>query len=119
MGMAESPCGGYVMKAADLIPLIANERKRAKAARLLDEGDEDGLHAFLVSNLPKTVLAPESCFVLGDEDTPDDNLEVGVVYAYYEETDLYVKTPTAAMRELKSRLGEGNEPKAAGWTKFG
>lgn len=119
MSMQESPCSGYVAKAADLIPLIVNQRKRDRAARLLDEERVDELQELLVSCLPRDIPAPESCFVLSDEDTPDDNLEVGVVYAYYDECDLYIKTPTAAMTELTKRLGTGNEPKIAGWTKFG
>jgi hypothetical protein len=105
------PSSGYVIEAAKLAALLP-ESVRGDYERMLDldredaEYDQEAVQEFLQEHLPGRTPSPSSVFILGGDDSPGDQLEEGVWYAYYDESDLYEKTLTAEAREMQTLLGE-------------
>lgn len=103
MSMNENPGSGYVLPAADLVTVIPNALQGSfKAA--LDEGWED-VRDWIEAHWAKCQevypslpdLDPNSVYRPADEDTVDgETMEHGVIYVMFDESDLFIKTPSAA-----------------------
>lgn len=101
---------GYVLKAAELEALL-NLPDVEPFRELLKTGSPDDIADFLGEKLAGRFATPEIFYV--DEDCESDELETGVTYAVWSESDLYVKTETEEMKALKSALSLTPEP--ASW----
>lgn len=133
MTMKDTGCFGYVLKADDFFAVLLQVAQRTldagemlgkvTAAKALAVAIQSG-HANrddceeLATVLQEIAPAldfppPETCYMLGDEDSSDD-LEHGIVYVIFDESSLWVKTPTPGMMQLAHR-----EPEVAMWCAFG
>ena len=108
MSNKEYPCCGYVLPVSDLRSLIPFGGEMKRFDELLESQDWGEMREFhdksrayspeLWGNIP----LPNSCFVLNDEATPNE-LEIGVMYADFDESDLYIKTPTVGLCAMKEK----------------
>jgi hypothetical protein len=119
MSSRSNPCNGYVIEATTLATVLP-EDKRAEYLTMVsdDETDSDMWEKaieFLTEHRQSPVAVPISMFLLSGEDEADD-LEEGVVYAYFDETSLFIKTPTQALINLE---GYGVHPADTSWTMWG
>lgn len=122
MSMHNSACSGYVVPVRQLVPLIAS-KAGAKLQRHIESQDWEAAYELLKEALPVSyptpescfVLNPESCFVLNDECESQD-LTVGEMYAYFAESDLYVKCEKVELQALKAA---GATPTFAQWVIWG
>jgi hypothetical protein len=115
MGMQENPGSGYVVKVTDLIRLLPDD-DQAKALEMMEEFDEESICGFLCKSLPDSVLHPVEVFMLGDEDTPCEEMECNILYAILDEDDLFEKVPTTKRQEIVSK---GIVPILGNWSMFG
>jgi len=118
--MRDNPCNGFVMPAVDLIPALRCEC-REEAKECLEDGDCESLLDLFNGGLPANLPCPQfprvaEVFRLGDEDTPDENMEVGELYVRFDEDELYTRKETPQMEALKLM---GIEPKKCNWSVFG
>lgn len=113
MGMQSNPCSGYVVEGEKLKEMLP-PNLRPRFEELVEDWDFEELKTFCdsIQNLPH----PATFFILGDEDESDGELERGVLYAMFEEDDLFVKTKTPQMLELEKW---DVAPKRHNWTIFG
>lgn len=116
MGMQESPCQGHIIEAVHLRDAIVEE-KRAEFDELLDNCDAEGLMALCTDHMLENAIVPVSFFQLSDEDTGDEGMEVGEVYAYYEQSDLYELKPRWEAIQFEKIIGP--LPKQHAWTIYG
>lgn len=117
MGMRENPGSGFIVPVIQLIQNCLPKDKQAEALDILDTGwNAGGLPEFLAEHLPDELPQPEELFELADEDTPGDDMEQGVVYARFDESDLYSRMEKPALKELH-RLGIN--PTEASWSIWG
>lgn len=117
MGMRENPSSGYVLEADKLKHLLRNSDLVAQFEQMVEQREWEALVEFCDIELPLTVPRPESFFMLGDDDTGDGDLEHDVLYAYFDEDDLFKRKKNAKMLELENLLGVG--PELHCWTMFG
>ncbi len=122
MSMRQNPGSGYVVKLDDLkeaIIKVLPEAEKAKFAEDLDAaiGDPDAVIEALAPCMEVMQLpVPEHVFELGADDEPDDELERNTWYVLFDESELFVRTPTAELTRLKSLKVE---PKLHNWAIFG
>jgi hypothetical protein len=122
MSMRENPGSGYVVKLDDLkeaIIKVLPEAEKAKFTEDLDAaiGDPDAVIEALAPCMEGMQLpVPEHVFELGPDDEPDDELERNTWYVLFDESELFVRTPTAELTRLKSLKVE---PKLHNWAIFG
>ena len=120
--MRENPGSGYVVKLDDLKDAIIKalpEEEKAKFTKDLDAaiGEPDAVIEALTPYMEGMQLPiPEYVFELGADDEPDDELERNTRYMLFDESELYVRTPTAELTRLKSLK---IEPKLHNWAMFG
>ena len=120
--MRENPGSGYVVKLDDLkeaIIKVLPEAEKAKFTEDLDAaiGDTDAVIEALAPCMEGMQLpVPEHVFDLGADDEPDDELERNTWYVLFDESELFVRTPTAELTRLKSLKVE---PKLHNWAMFG
>jgi hypothetical protein len=115
MGMKENVGSGYIVPVRKLIECLpANKQEEAEEA--LDNWSEGGLPEFIEIHLPEQFPQPVELFQLGDEDTPDENMERGEVYAIFDESDLYTKVEKPELKELRR---VGIKPSFSNWSIFG
>jgi len=108
---------GYVVPATKLTVLLPND-KWTKFLDLVKENEPlpvilDELQEFYDSN--STYTPPVEFFVLNDE-AESDGLEIGKVYAMFDEADLFEMTPSKFMDALNK---EGIHPKNEQWVTWG
>jgi hypothetical protein len=117
MSMRENPGGGFVAKVEALISLLPVENQQEAREILADWLNEKwSLCDYLCDFLPEHFPRPVEVFMLGDEDTPDGEMERGIVYAIFEEDDLYERVPSA---KLKAMEAKGVRPQFSNWTVWG
>ena len=135
MSMRENPGSGYVVKLDDLkeaIIKVLPEAEKAKFTEDLDAaiGDPDAVieeytaelnpnsgEAKILHNIEGMQLpVPEHVFELGADDEPDDELERNTWYVLFDDSELFVRTPTAELTRLESLKVE---PKLHNWAIFG
>lgn len=117
MSSKENPCCGYVLPVEKLKSHIAEEH-HAQFDQYCDEDAWDELTELLMQNLPDGIAWPTSCFRLNDESNVDDeDMELNVVYAYWEDGDLFVKELTPGASRLLSTIGA--LPEFHSWTVWG
>ena len=122
MSMRENPCSGYVVPVAELRPFLL-PIEQLKFDELVEENDFDELNNYLATcraNNPERwgkIPSPIGCYALSDEDTPgDDELDKHVMYAMFDEGDLYVKKPTDSLVAMKEK---GISPEFHAWSIWG
>lgn len=121
MSNKEFPCCGYVLPVSHLRSLIPFGEETKKFDELLEGQDWDGMQTFLELHredspeLWGNIPLPMSCFVLNDEATPNE-LAVGVMYADFDESDLYIKTPTVGLCAMKEK---SLDVKLHSWSVYG
>ena len=120
MSMRDCPCRGFVVKAVDLIPALRIEYQN-EAKELLEEAACDALHDLFTNGLPANLPFPQfprvaEVFRLGDEDTPDEDMEIGELYVRFDEDELFTRKETPQMEALKVM---GIEPKECSWSIYG
>lgn len=101
MSNQEHPNGGYLVEAAQLLPLLPHEVQNEFDMLVADLDCEDALQ-LLRKHWPGVLPPVESIFVFGPEDTCEEFPE-GTVVALFNEGDLFTKTPTNQARELVRR----------------
>ena len=122
MSMRQNPGSGYVVKLDDLKEAIIKalpEEEKAKFTKDLDAaiGEPDAVIEALTPSMEGMQLpTPEYVFELAADDEPDDELERHTRYVLFDESELYVRTPTAELTRLKSLKVE---PKLHNWAMFG
>lgn len=108
MSNQEYPCAGYVIPVSNLRVLIPFGASIAKFDDLIDNGDWEEMQNLLEKERENSpglwgdIPLPLSCFVLNDEATPNE-LEIGVMYADFDEGDLYTKKPTVGLCAMKEK----------------
>lgn len=117
MGMHENPCTGYVVEVSTLMDHFINVEDRHTFAELIENGDYDEAVAMLDKAMPKDMACPYSIFVLNDEDTGGEDLEIGVPYACFDEEDLYEKKEKPELVSLKETIGD--VPHLHSWSIWG
>jgi hypothetical protein len=117
MSMREYPTSGFVVKAEALIPLLPITNQQEAREILADWLNEKwSLCDYLGDFLPEHFPRPVEVFELGAEDTPDEEMERGVVYAVFDEDDLYEMVPTSKMQEMDAN---GAKPQYRNWSTWG
>lgn len=112
MSSQEHPCSGYVIEVSALRSLLPENL--LPAFDLLD--NDDDVFEFLNDNLPNELPHPSSVFTLSQEDSSDD-LEIGVQYAYFDESDLYELVPSPAHLALAYKINKLITARAS-WSTF-
>ena len=115
--MRNNPNSGYVLEADKLKHLFSNPTQIARFEELVDNGEYDELVSFCDRELKTNIPHPTSFFMLSDEDTADVDLEYNVLYAYFDEKDLYEFKKNDKMIQLEYLLGSG--PTLHNWSIFG
>ena len=106
---------GYVVKAMVLAPLLRTDEDRNEFRKMIELGeDPETIGEFFVNNMKSGYPIPEF-FVLNDEDESDD-MEIGELYAAFDESDLFVKVQTSNAIELNSI---GITPELKQWVTWG
>lgn len=113
MSNHESPNSGYIVPANKLINLLRIEHV-AKFQELIEDGEYESAIDYFKAN--STFPPPIDMFILDDEDTGDENMEHGVVYAEFPEDLLYDKKLSFTGKNMKNM---GVEPVHCDWTKYG
>lgn len=116
MGMSESPCSGYTIEVRNLRPSIVEEH-RTKFDELLEECDAEGLMKLITEHSIAGSILPESVFQLSDEDTGDENMVSGEVYAIYDQSQLYTLQLKPEAKDFEKLIGP--LPTSRSWTIFG
>ena len=112
MSQQEYPNFGYVVKASNLLLLLPSDSRAEFEALLVEENFEIAAKLFREhSNFPEPHF-----FRLGDEDTPDEDMERGELYAMFDEDDLFEKK-LSLVGESMQQLGV--EPKLQRWSIWG
>lgn len=109
---------GYVVPAKDLGNLLT-ENEREMWTEMIEQAWSDGLDTerlqeWLSEHLPPASPVP-FLFVLNDECESED-LEIGEIYAQYDEADLFEMVPSRYMQGLQAR---GVNPQNLQWVTFG
>lgn len=123
--MQNSSASAYVIPAGQFVRFFQG-KDRAEFERLLADDNIVGLRNFLganssengpddVTHWPEGFPELEDVFTLADEDE-SDSLERGVIYLQFDESSLYHKTPTEAMRILTAN---NVKPEFERWIVFG
>ena len=112
--MSNTGCYGYVVKAIEFKDLLPKEQQEQFKLHVLTNNVED-VEQMLADYLPDNIANPESLFILNDDDESDD-LERGVMYACYDECQLFEMTPKSQLNVLRLN---GISPDKAAWVKFG
>jgi hypothetical protein len=100
MSMREYPGSAYVLPVEKVLDHLS-EDKRNQLKSLIEKDDTEAIDEFLVEFMPDDWPQYESIYRPSDEDTVDDEtMEPGHIYILFNEEDLYVKTPTDAMKNL-------------------
>jgi hypothetical protein len=114
MSMKNYAGSGWLIKASDIEPLLP-VLHRVKYRELLENGDWEGIQDFLSENWPDNLPKFNDVYLHADEDESED-LEHGEIYVSFDESDLFVKTPTPAFAAMKSA---NVEPKFQRWVQWG
>ena len=115
MSMKNYGCVGYVIPANQITKLFALDHQ-APFTRLIEEEDMDELKVFADSNLPKQFPSPNSFFRFDPEQHDSDDLTEDGIYAQFDEADLYVKTPSHFLENLRTG---GVSPELSTWVTWG
>ena len=122
MSMRENPSSGYVVKLDDLKAAVLKalpEAKQAQFSNAVEDagGDGDGLIAALSPYMEGLQLPiPEHVFQLGKDDETDGELDLHQWYVLFDESEIYVRTPTAELTRLKDLKVE---PTLHNWATWG
>ena len=102
MSMKECPASGYVVPVTALKKLIPEEFHKDFDSLLNSEDgiDIEIIENFLDKHLPPIFSTPE-IFLPRDEDTMDGDMEYGIAYAIFDESELFDKQPKKTYLELK------------------
>ena len=105
------------MEAATLVDLLL-EKDRPRYRQLLTDHKEDPTAAleYLQDYLPDEFPCPDELYLMGEEDGSSD-LEPGIVYAIFAESDLYLLRPTRKLERLQEVTQL--EPTRSLWTTWG
>ncbi len=118
MSSTENPFSGYVIEAVKLEQTFLNSDHLDQWTELCDNLAFEGLVEFCDENLPLNVPRPSSFFMLDSgNDTSDGDLSYDVIYAMFDEEDLYERRPKAQLVEMQQLIGSG--PEHHNWTMFG
>jgi len=104
---------GWIVPVAELAPLFNNGELK-KFLSLLETDEVELIENFLWDNLPRTIPKPE-VFMMAD-DAESQELEADVVYASFDESDLFESKPT---EKLKALQAQGIDPELMSWVTFG
>ena len=114
MSMKNYGASGYLIKASDIEPFLP-VLHRVEYRELLENGDWEGIQEFLEENLPP--IFPPCCEVyLHSDENESEDLEHGEIYVTFDESDLFVKTPTPIMQALETAKVA---PKYQRWVQWG
>lgn len=102
MASTDKPTAGYLVEAKQLIQLLPHEVQDEYDQYVADLDSEDAAQ-LIDKHWPATAAKPAELFVFAPEDTSEE-LEEGVMYARFDESDLYLKTPSRKARQLE-RMG--------------
>ena len=118
MSSQSNPCNGYVIEATSLAKVLPESKRQEYLALINPDNDWDMWDEaveFLREHRESPVAVPIDMFILGGEDHAPD-LEEDVVYAYFDESDLFTKAPTQALINLE---GYELNPMDTSWTVWG
>jgi hypothetical protein len=113
MSMQEIPASGYVVEALTLLPTLIDFQNLYEKAII--EKDLEYAQEILDEYVDDYSPVPIELFILQDEDY-SDSLEHGIVYALFDDDDLYVKKPTKQLQHIQSLE---ITPEYERWTVFG
>ena len=117
MSMQDNPSGGFVVKAEALISLLPVENQQEAREILADWLNEKwSLCDYFCDFLPEHFPRPVEVFELGAKDIPDSEMVRGVVYAIFDNDDLYEMVPTAKMQAMEAN---GVKPQYGSWKFLG
>jgi hypothetical protein len=116
MGMHNYANTGYIVSAEKLKVLLP-KNKQEKYLELLDQWEDgEAVLEFLNENMMEGIdVGPTDMFKM-TEDIESEDLEIGTIYAVFEEEDLYQSVPKP---ELKSLNGIGIKPEFGRWVTWG
>jgi len=120
MSMRDYPCCGYVISEA-VAKIIINKYAKEHLDDFethLQEGNLEQANELLRKiSLDFEIPAPDFAFILSDEDSPGDELEVGIVYFSYHKESLYTCNETSQLTKLFREVGLS--PVHAAWSTVG
>ena len=116
MSMRSYPSKGYIVKLdtpemRQAMPGLDNALNNYYCDR-----DLELLNDWVSKNMPKSWPNYDDLYMPSDEDDISDNMERGVVYVAYDESDLYTKQPTPSNQVLNMN---GIIPTSASWSVYG
>jgi hypothetical protein len=115
MSMKNYGCVGFVIPANQLTKLFYKDVQE-HYIKLLDEEDVEELKVFTDSNLPNNFPKPNSFFRFNSDEHESEDLTEDGIYALFDEEDLYIKTPSPKLEELRDA---GVEPEHSTWVTWG
>lgn len=113
MAMREHPDSGYIVP-LEALKAIIDEQYHAKFTQLMEDGHTEELDEFLDEVYPEGYPS-FNVYQPAQEDTVD-NMEVGELYAIYDDCDLFIRTRTDSHEKL---IEAGIEPLLAHWSVWG
>ena len=114
MSMQNIPASGYIVPVADFKHLLTNAKQKELATLMQNSMLNEEICELLNSCIPDIPLISE-VYYLKEEDSSED-MECDTFYAIFDESYLYIKTPTPALTFLNSKK---IDPKFARWTVWG
>jgi hypothetical protein len=117
MSMRNFANHGYVVKAIDLGKLMAPENAKRWVVIVEEHGSTPWVEGDVPDELEKLLPAgsPVPFLFVPDEDTETEDLEIGEMYAQFDEADLFEMTPTPFMRLLNEL---SMRPENAQWVTY-
>lgn len=115
MSMQDCPCSGYIVPLDKVTALLSPESQVEFAKALKNGMNNQDITDFLSNKLPKNIPT-FSVYRPCNEDNLYDEMVSGEYYAIFDESDLFVKTPSRGMLKLQQY---GITPEFTQWTIWG
>jgi hypothetical protein len=107
-------CHGYTVKASELAPLLPEEHQSLYST-LVSNGDWEEAQKMLDDHLPSKGL-PQPYLFLMEEEYESEDLEIGEMYASWDNNDLFEMVPRP---ELKALNRKNINPTLSRWVTWG
>lgn len=109
---------GYVVKAIDLVPLLKTDGDKNEFREMIDTMepgyDLEDIEEFFIRNMVDGY--PRPCFFLLNDECESEDLEIGVLYAAFDQSDLFIPVKTPKHNELNY---VGVRPEFKQWVTWG
>ncbi len=124
MSMRENPSSGYVIELSKLqeatlklLPDGQKDKFLSDLQKAVASNDREEIIGTMAQYMKRARLPePESAFILGQDDESDGELEKGVWYLTFAQSDLYSMQPKPELLKLQELDAE---PTIHSWAQFG